>query len=428
MKKSSIFLTVAALAIAAFASCDKDGKTTNPRDLRTVSFSASILGAPDVTRAHGATWGTDRIGVTMLPAGETDYTKAHAANCCYTTTGDGKFVHASNIDAIYYPEEKSAVDFVAYYPHKKTTTAEYVIDLLDQTKPEQIDLMYSNNVKNVTEGVQALIFEHKLSKVVFKIAYPGGPTLSGVKVSLKDVPTAAAFHLIRNEIAEKVESKGTIAARVTGDASAATAEAIVIPGARTYTLQITLANGENVEEQVAADYAGGKTYTYPVNLSAPAPKGDLVAGTATITDWTDVSQPALNLTTTFAPTPDPSGERVTEFNFSTIFTADTQPIDVPVTDGVALAFETGAGTNQPKYFANGKAVRLYSKNVFRVTATDITKVEFSFISDTYSKLSTVTAGYTAPVWSGAAVGQIEFVSSDVTKDQSRFTAVKVTHK
>ena len=57
-----------------------------------------------------------------------------ATNIPYATSkGEGYFV--SKNSPIYYPEDNSAVDFIAYYPYSKTTSAyrNYPIDLRHQT-------------------------------------------------------------------------------------------------------------------------------------------------------------------------------------------------------------------------------------------------------------------------------------------------------
>ncbi len=72
-----------------------------------------------------------------------------ATNIPYATSkGDGYFV--SQNSPIYYPEDNSAVDFIAYYPYSETISdyKNYPIDLSNQTKQNAIDLMTAVNLTN----------------------------------------------------------------------------------------------------------------------------------------------------------------------------------------------------------------------------------------------------------------------------------------
>ena len=85
-----------------------------------------------------------------------------------TSKGDGYFV--SKNSPIYYPEDNSAVDFIAYYPYSETISdyKNYPIDLSNQTKQNAIDLMTAVNLTNrqLASPQGNLQFKHLLAKLV----------------------------------------------------------------------------------------------------------------------------------------------------------------------------------------------------------------------------------------------------------------------
>ena len=82
--------------------------------------------------------------------------------------------------------------------------------------------------------------------------------------------------------------------------------------------------------------------------------------------------------------------------------------EVEVADGVKVAFDKAEGTNSPKYYKNGEAVRLYKSNTMTVSSADkvIGKVVFIFTGSNYANLTTESGSLyidgNVGVWTGDA--------------------------
>lgn len=75
-----------------------------------------------------------------------------------------------------------------------------------------------------------------------------------------------------------------------------------------------------------------------------------------------------------------------------------------VTQGaVSVTFATAGGSNAPKYYSNGAAVRCYAGNTITVSAQFITAVDFVFGTNDGSNEITVNTGtFVTPSWTGLA--------------------------
>ena len=190
---------IPALALAALATgcASEDELTYGPQT--AVTFTSAVT-----TRAAGTSWSRgDAIGVYMMPAGAAltdDNTGAVGGNVRYVTTaGDGRFEAAG--EPLRFPAE-GEVDFVAYYPWSALTTgATYRVDLTDQSDPEQIDLLYADNLRSqqAADGAGRLQFDHRLARLTLTLTSSDGSDLSRVKARLAGVPSGAWLRRQRPE-------------------------------------------------------------------------------------------------------------------------------------------------------------------------------------------------------------------------------------
>lgn len=166
------------------------------------------------------------------------------------------------------------------------------VDVKDQTKPEAIDLLYSNNATNVTASANAvnLGFKHQLATVRLNISAQGIASTAGLTATLKGSKTAGSFNLADGSLAVTDASAADIAFTV--NAAGTQADAIVLPqNAAGVKVQFTL-NGKTIEAALPASattWAAGNRYAVTVNLKGES-TGEVYVnfGQATITDWTDV--------------------------------------------------------------------------------------------------------------------------------------------
>lgn len=297
--KQTKFILAGAVAALTLSSCSNnlDDNSSWGSDSQNVKFSSYIEGQKTV-KASGTTWTTgDKVGIFMKKAGA-DLGAATAANKQFIADDRGNLTAAAADQALVYPE--GAVDFVAYYPYTASVTENKVaVDVKDQTKPEAIDLLYSNNATNVTASANAvnLGFKHQLATIRLNIKAQGIASTTGLTATLTGSKTAGSFNLADGSLAVTDASAADIAFTV--NAAGTQAEAIVLPqNAANVKVKFTL-NGKTVEQALpaaSATWAAGNRYAIDVTLKGES-TGEIYVnfGQATITDWTDVPGGNINV-------------------------------------------------------------------------------------------------------------------------------------
>lgn len=297
--KQTKFILAGAVAALTLSSCSNnlDDNSSWGSDSQNVKFSSYIEGQKTV-KASGTTWTTgDKVGIFMKKAGA-DLGAATAANKQFIADDRGNLTAAAADQALVYPE--GAVDFVAYYPYTASVTENKVaVDVKNQSKPEAIDLLYSNNATNVTASANAvnLGFKHQLATVRLNIKAQGIASTAGLTATLTGSKTAGSFNLADGSLAVTDASAADIAFTV--NAAGTQAEAIVLPqNAAGVKVQFTL-NGKTIEAALPASattWTAGNRYAVTVNLKGES-TGEIYVnfGQATITDWTDVPGGNINV-------------------------------------------------------------------------------------------------------------------------------------
>ena len=297
--KQTKFILAGAAAALTLSSCSNnlDDNSSWGSDSQNVKFSSYIEGQKTV-KASGTTWTTgDKVGIFMKKAGA-DLGAATAANKQFIADDRGNLTAAAADQALAYPE--GAVDFVAYYPYTASVTENKVaVDVKNQSKPADIDLLYSNNATNVTASANAvnLGFKHQLATVRLNISAQGIASTAGLTATLKGSKTAGSFNLADGSLAVTDASAADIAFTV--NAAGTQAEAIVLPqNAANVKVKFTL-NGKTVEQALpaaSATWAAGNRYAIDVTLKGES-TGEIYVnfGQATITDWTDVPGGNINV-------------------------------------------------------------------------------------------------------------------------------------
>lgn len=297
--KQTKFILAGAVAALTLSSCSNnlDDNSSWGSDSQNVKFSSYIEGQKTV-KASGTTWTTgDKVGIFMKKAGA-DLGAASAANKQFVADDRGNLNAAAADQALVYPE--GAVDFVAYYPFTASVTDNKVaVDVKNQSKPADIDLLYSNNATKMTASANAvnLGFKHQLATVRLNISAQGIASTAGLTATLKGSKTAGSFNLADGSLAVTDASAADIAFTV--NAAGTQAEAIVLPqNAAGVKVQFTL-NGKTIEAALPASattWAAGNRYAVTVNLKGES-TGEVYVnfGQATITDWTDVPGGSLDV-------------------------------------------------------------------------------------------------------------------------------------
>lgn len=270
MRKENVLW--AAVLLLALGSCDKDIQQIAENGKQQFVHFTSVVEGDALTRAGGTSWAVDdQIGVFMKKNGESLSTGSIVGggnNISFVTKlGNGNF--QSSTTSLEYPQDGSAVDFIAYYPYQSTLNSFiYKVDVTDQSKPENIDLLYANNLvgRTQTDMTGNLQFYHQLSQLVINFNSTDNTDFSGLTASISGVKAKADFNLVDGTLAVDANSVGTLAMRRIGNA----AEAVLLPVSSVSGIKITLSlNGKNKEITLPSNITsleGKKKYVFSVNI------------------------------------------------------------------------------------------------------------------------------------------------------------------
>lgn len=295
MRIKNLHLTSMIFLVLFGTACRKDKAPEISNESRTaVQFSSSINGEIK-TKAIDNSWNAnDNIGVFMKTG--TGLTNILSANKMYSTLGDGEFKPGTTDQTLYYPEDGSSVDFIAYYPYNPSlTTTRYLVDVSNQTVQSTIDLLYANNAINLSKSKSNanLVFSHQLSKVEFTVKNGTGVSdLNGLKASLSALKTNAEFDLTTGALTTQ-DQTADIQSRTSIRNGLTIAEAIVIPTATETAIKVVFTvGGKNFTWKMPADtkFEKGKKYTYEIELNGDGSgnPGTAASMKASITNWNDV--------------------------------------------------------------------------------------------------------------------------------------------
>ena len=291
MKNYFLFL-MAFVLMLSFFSCSQDDPVEE--DIRKeVKVTATFRGlSSSVTpRALDNSWETgDAIGLFMKGVNTNLSEDALAYNVKYTTTGSTAFKNLSE-SKVYFPFDKSKVDFISYYPYKENLNGlTYPVDVSDQSSLSAIDLMYSDNAKgaNSTNENVNVEFEHQLSNVIVSVDIGDtGKEPTDFSVKITNVNTKASFSLANGLISD-TKAIGDVSFNV--DATNTKAQAILLPDIDLTDNTLVVTIDETSYLYDISKCTPGKSFEkakkYVFNLTLRAGEGpDLDGLTATIKDW-----------------------------------------------------------------------------------------------------------------------------------------------
>ncbi|MFR9584276.1 MAG: fimbrillin family protein [Rikenellaceae bacterium] len=271
--KKILYIITMALAIT-LASCQKDDNgITSSVDQREVAFSATPISL--LTRVSGTKWDDeDAIGITMLT---TANQKVVYDNVKYVAkvSDEGTTSFSAYSDPIYYTEEGSKVDFVAFYPYQESwsySSEELVFDISAQDgtveTQEMADLLVSNNLTAQTEGAQVLEFGHGLCKLQITVSntelMSRYENLDGLTATVTSCDTKYDV-----KAGAKVESENIVTYnmyRSSGQDNEVVFTAIILPGEVSYEIcfgdeDATYTTNLNLEQAAA-----GTQYNYTTEV------------------------------------------------------------------------------------------------------------------------------------------------------------------
>lgn len=186
-----------------------------------------------------------------------------------TKSGNGYFTGLNT--SMNYPEDGSAVDFIAYYPYNEQVSdyKAYPVDLSNQTTQNTIDLMTATNLtgRDQTSPQGNLQFKHLLAKMVLNLKSTTGSSLKGIKASINGLKVKGTANLSSGIITATNET-ATISFYMNENGTQA--EAILLPQPLTGKLKIQLElNGQtkDIETTVTGNIEQGAKYICNVNIN-----------------------------------------------------------------------------------------------------------------------------------------------------------------
>lgn len=267
MKMKSLLGIMLSLSILQSCQNDETNGIQNEVNKNGITFM-SLIDDTNNSRAYDTSWETnDVIGVFMLASENKNILET---NVPYVTSkGDGYFI--SQNQPMYYPENNSTVDFIAYYPYNENTNdhTNYTINLSDQTKQNAIDLMTAVNLtgRDQTSPQGNLQFKHLLAKLVLNLKSTSGSSLKGIKASISGLKVKGTANLSNGSITPSGEAS---AFSLYINEEATQAEAILLPQNLSESVKIKLEfNGQSqeIDTKLSGSIEQGNKYTYNVNIN-----------------------------------------------------------------------------------------------------------------------------------------------------------------
>ena len=279
MLKKLYFLSL--IILVAFSACNKEDDQLHKQESLPVSFSSSIEAQ---TRVIGTNWENgDKIGVFAIENGATlqdETIVENYNNLSFSTFGNGDFSHDSQ--AIYYPEDGSAIDFIAYYPYSSNLTSyNYPINIANQ-----VDLLYSNNLKNADKNNTSsnLEFNRVLSKLIITVEPKGNGSLKGLTVEINGVKTEATFSLANGKLTIDESSAGNLSLTPTGTEIKKEVNALLLPTSEDNSIKVVFKvdNIDIYKWTVPHALEGGNRYSYKIRL------GDITSEVTPATNYMEI--------------------------------------------------------------------------------------------------------------------------------------------
>ncbi len=273
-------------------------KSLEPSPVGSVALQV-VNGA--ITRADGANWTADQIGVTAVGP---EAMSALYQNVGYATTSTSTTADFTAISEDIYFEVNDDVTFTAYAPYYKTTDVaafpgnDGVLSgsTLDQSDLTAIDYLFATGTTANSENPKAVFtFKHKMAQLVVKVEctdetehasavsaiQKGVYTLSGlVHEGTFDVTTGEAV-ATGSAVSDWTLTSGTVTDK--GIAYSV----VLYPQTVTIGLTGVISNGGDISFNTTQEAVleAGYSYTYHIIITATSIEAFLVVDGSVVTDW-----------------------------------------------------------------------------------------------------------------------------------------------
>lgn len=307
MKKALLY----SLAAVALVSCSSDDQGESGSALQEARITAGVTGV--ATRAVGATWETDHIGIIVTSAPnstmEETYTNVEYQTSASTATS-ADFTAVGQ--KIFFQDATETVTFAAYAPYNSSITAanriitastehqQSTTNAASRTEQQKIDFIHASEATASNSSPEVSFnsttghpFTHKMTRLVLvmktdaKSGFSANDVTSGT-YTLEGITHDGTFNVLTG-VAQATDPGSSAAwslndntlKEVATDNSSITFTSILFPQTvSSLTLNATI-SGQTYKATLTPALASGMSYTYTVTMK----KQGLTVSGCTIEDW-----------------------------------------------------------------------------------------------------------------------------------------------
>ena len=307
MKKALLY----SLAAVALVSCSSDDQGESGSALQEARITTGVTGV--ATRAVGATWETDHIGIIVTSAPnstmEETYTNVEYQTSASTATS-ADFTAVGQ--KIFFQDATETVTFAAYAPYNSSITAanriitastehqQSTTNAASRTEQQEIDFIYASGATASNSSPEVSFnsttghpFTHKMTRLVLvmktdaKSGFSANDVTSGT-YTLEGITHDGTFNVLTG-VAQATDPGSSAAwslndntlKEVATDNSSITFTSILFPQTvSSLTLNATI-GGQTYKATLTPALASGMSYTYTVTMK----KQGLTVSGCTIEDW-----------------------------------------------------------------------------------------------------------------------------------------------
>lgn len=289
IKNISIFIFLVLLT-----SCSDNENKSNYLDDGFIRFNGFVQKTNLAFSESEAEWSNcDAIGVYIKESGKDLSTNVLQNNIKYITyDGEGKFNVAQSSQPAVYPVDGSSVDIIGYHPYRTIiTNYEYKVDLTNQSNQADLDLLYSDNIRNQSKGMSGdinLLFTHELTKIIVNVSAGTGITdLTGLTTVVAGTKARGQFNLSNGTLVPDNASEMDILLDTQLDGSIkARVEGILLPSTASAGRSVIFYLNDKIFQWDIPDntvFMAGAQYMYEAILNKEEVL--MINPNATITDW-----------------------------------------------------------------------------------------------------------------------------------------------
>lgn len=289
IKNISIFIFLVLLT-----SCSDNENKSNYLDDGFIRFNGFVQKTNLAFSESEAEWSNcDAIGVYIKESGKDLSTNVLQNNIKYITyDGEGKFNVAQSSQPAVYPVDGSSVDIIGYHPYRTIiTNYEYKVDLTNQSNQADLDLLYSDNIRNQSKGMSGdinLQFTHELTKIIVNVSAGTGITdLTGLTTVVAGTKARGQFNLSNGTLVPDNASEMDILLDTQLDGSIkARVEGILLPSTASAGRSVIFYLNDKIFQWDIPDntvFMAGAQYMYEAILNKEEVL--MINPNATITDW-----------------------------------------------------------------------------------------------------------------------------------------------